>query len=145
MTTPGKTYIVEDPRIENTAKHRRWIEFAKKKALESDFPGPRMCAAIISGGRLISWGNNRPKSGSLKSKYYTKNQAMHAECSAIQGIDPKLLKGATVYVAGYAARRETSTWSSKCCESCQMLMKAYGIKRVIYHDKNWEPHIWRVN
>lgn len=121
------------------------MAFALKKAHESPFPGPRMASCVIRGGRLISWGCNRPSSGSLKNRHYDKNQAMHAELDALRNVDPKLVKGAILYVAGLCASKDIPTWSSLCCKSCQKVMKDYGIKAVIYHDKDFIPHIWRVS
>lgn len=143
--TPGKTYIVTDPVVANTGKHQRWMAFARKKAQESTFPGPRMGSVIVSGGRPIAWGTNRPSSGRLKDRNYDNNQAMHAELAAVLAADPESLKGAIVYVAGISYRKDADLWSSKCCNSCQKMLKSYGVRAVIYHDKDRIPHIWRVS
>lgn len=142
--TPGKNYIVTDPIIANTGKHQRWMAFARKKAQESTFPGPRMGSVIVSGGRPISWGTNKSSSGKLKDRNYDDNQALHAELDAVLSADPERLKGAILYVAGYRHKGQEPTWSSACCASCRKMLKSYGVKAVIYHDKNWTPHIWRV-
>ena len=142
--TPGKCYEITGPRIDDAGRHRRFMDLAKKKALESKFEGPRMSAILVRGGNAYSVGVNKAHSGILKSRHYGKNQAIHAEWDCVAGIDPKILKGATIYVAGVSAKSQNPTWSSFCCPSCQKVMKDCGIKRVIYHDKNWNLYVWNV-
>jgi len=144
MTTPGRLYEIHDPRIEASSRHRRFMDLAKKKALESKFNGPRMACVLSRGGSVYSIGVNKAHSGILKNKHYEKNQAIHAEMDCIMNIDPKILRGATLYVAGRSAKSGNATWSSACCSSCQKVMKDFGIKRVIYHDKDWNLYVWNV-
>lgn len=144
MTSPLKSYIITEPRIENTRRHQKMLALAKRKAVESNFNGPRMAAIVTKGGRVINWGTNKPQSGSLKSKHYTKNQALHAECDATRGIDPKVLRGATIYVYGFQPCRAQATWSSKPCSSCEALLRDLGIREVIFHNCDEQPHVLRI-
>lgn len=143
MTTPGKIYEITDPLI-TESRHARWMAYAIKIAERSDFPEQKMGAVVVKANRVIATGTNKAKSGSIKSKFYSKNQAHHAELDTLNGIPAEVLNGATIYVAGLSPNRCALTWSSKPCPSCQALLKSYGIRAAIYHDSQGRPHVWKV-
>lgn len=144
MTTPGKIYEITDPSIDGS-RHQRWINLARKIAERSTFPEQKMGAVVIKAGRVIATGVNKAKSGAVKSRFYNKNQAHHAELDCLNGIPDEILNGAVVYVAGLSPNRCNLVWSSKPCPSCQALLREHGIKAAIYHDSDGKPYIFRIN
>jgi deoxycytidylate deaminase len=127
--------------IESKGRHSRYIKLANKLAHKSDFYPYKMAAVVVRGGRVIGTGVNRQKQGVLKHPAYAL-KAIHSELDAILGIDPDLLRGSTVYVSGVS--KGNNLIKSAPCESCQQLMREYGIRAVVYHEKTGEVNTWRV-
>jgi deoxycytidylate deaminase len=128
-----KPYVIAEPKIQATERHRRFLNIAKKFAKRSEFPTAKMACVLTRGGRVISVGVNKERSGSLKHRAYTRNQAHHAELDSCYRVDPKLLRGATLYVAGFT-KSGLYCWSSRPCPSCIEMLKSFGVKMAIFHD-----------
>jgi deoxycytidylate deaminase len=143
--TPGRVYKIDEPII-TSKRHRSFMRLAEKKAMESKVRPYRMAAVLVKGSRVLSIGLNADHKGYLKSKHYKCNQNYHAECSALMQVDPELLRGATVYVAGLSPASDGSKlcWSSRPCPSCQALLHEYGIKSVIFHNNQGGLHMMKV-
>lgn len=135
MTSPLKTYVINEPKIEITDRHARFMGIAKKFAKRSTFPTARMASVLVRGGRILAIGTNKERSGSLKHNAYTRNQAHHAELDSCYRVDPKLLKGAILYVAGFT-RSGLDCWSSRPCSGCCAMLKSFGIRMAIFHDNS---------
>jgi deoxycytidylate deaminase len=145
--TPGRVYKIDDPRIEASSKHERGMNLARKAARQSNFPGERMACVLISGGRIISVGKNKAKSGHLKDKNYNKNQAHHSELDAVLSASKDSVRGSVAYIAGFTPNqsKEVPCWSSKPCEGCQAMLRDYGVKWAIFHDRVGNLYRWKVN
>lgn len=135
MTSPTHSYIIKEPKIEITERHERFMNIAKKFAKRSEFPTAKMACVITRGGRIISIGINKERSGHLKHKAYSCHQAHHAELDSCYRIDRKLLKGAILYVAGFT-KSGLDCWSSRPCNNCSTMLKSFGVRMVIFHDNN---------
>ena len=94
----------------------------------------QMIALLYKGGRLISVGVNKEEAA---PKTYIKdrraNLHLHAEISALHGIDKKDCKNGTIYVVGKT--RAENFLMSKPCWICLNWMYNMGIKRIVYHDR----------
>ena len=110
------------------------LRIATKKAAKSEFYRARMGAVVANKSRVLSTGIN-------EVRYYRScptprkwEDSLHAEQSAIL----KLLNsnrqheliGATVFISRIS--RSGTPMLAKPCEYCQELIKAVGIKRVVY-------------
>lgn len=84
----------------------------------------RVGAAVVKNGRVLSVGYNRTGYASRTPKAWSR----HAELSAI--IQAGDVRGATVYV--YRSYLNGSPGMAKPCETCSILLKEAGIKRVVY-------------
>ena len=147
MTTPGRLYAITDPRIEES-RHVRWMNVARKLAKTSLFPQERMgCVLVAPGGRPISRGTNQAKSGYLKNKNYTVNQAHHSELAAVLNANKDSVRGSTAYVAGYTPNKseDVPCWSSRPCEGCQAMLREYGVKYAVFHDRVGNLYKYKVS
>lgn len=110
------------------------LHIALKQAIRSEVRC-KHGAAISRGGRCLGQGHNtyrsHPKWGASKihSKSGREFFTIHAEAAAIrnavrQGIDPR---GSVMYVTRAGHDR-----MSRPCASCQLLLKKYGIRKVVY-------------
>jgi deoxycytidylate deaminase len=98
-----------------------------------------MGAILVKGGSILSVGLNRASPGVLKDKRYIE-KAVHAERDAIYGVDPKKLKGATVYVTGIT--KCGNLLKSEPCSICKAVLSDVGVKAVYYYHKNGEIGVW---
>lgn len=139
--TPGKKYIIQDPSVEE-ARHIRWLQTAAKMAHKSTYKKYKMAAICVRGGRIVGFGFNKDKDGSIKNKNYIA-RGHHAELDLILSLPREVLKGSTIYVAGLT-RSGALCWSSKPCPACQATLRSYGIKAAIYHDQYGKAYEWRT-
>lgn len=123
-------------------RHARYIRLAQKLAEKSDFINYRMSCVVVKGGRVIAIGINKPKSGLVKHPAYSQ-KAIHAELDAILMIDSSKLKGATVYIGGIT--KTGDLLKSAPCPLCQNLLKEYGIRCVVFHEKTGEIRSYKVS
>ena len=127
------------------ARHDRFIGLAQRLANKNDFPRLgakahmysqplyRMAAVVVQGARVVSIGVNKWGGGESKNRMYA-NRAIHGELDAIHGIDPALLRGATIYISGWS--KGNNLILSKPCDLCQRLIEQAGIKEIVYHDRD---------
>lgn len=139
--TPSKTYVIQDPSIEE-ARHLRWLHCAAKLALKSTYKKYKMAAICVRGGRIVGFGLNKDKDGSIKNKNYIA-RGHHAELDLILSLPKEVLKGSIIYVAGLT-KSGIFCWSSKPCPSCQATLRSYGVKAAIYHDQYGKAYEWRT-
>jgi deoxycytidylate deaminase len=126
----------------NYGRHTRYIRLAQKLAEKSDYINYRMSCVVVKGGRVIAVGINKLKSGIVKHPSYG-SKAIHAELDAILTIDPEKLKGATVYVGGIT--KTGGLLKSAPCPICQSLLREYGIRCVVFHEKTGEIRSYKVS
>jgi len=94
-------------------------------------------AIIVSGGRILSTGKNKYGSHRISRMYYPRHKkaTIHAELQAVLNVhNSELLKGSTLYSARIGRGRNTATMISTPCPSCIEVMKAFGIRDVVFHD-----------
>ena len=91
-----------------------------------------LLAMIVSGGRILSIAANEHKKSMFVDAYYASHCNAHAELGAIKQVRRKIdLRGAKMYVL--RVQRDHCTLAlARPCPSCQELLLAYGIKKVIY-------------
>ena len=134
------------------ARDYRFIEAARKAALESDFP-TRVGAIAVYGGRVIASAFSSQKTNPLQSKYniYRKFQTdcadclpkVHAEISLItklrrvQNIDLKRVK---VYV--YRVCKSRDKGLARPCKACLIALRDAGIRAVYYTTDFGYAHEW---
>lgn len=87
----------------------------------------KMGAVILdSKGRIISWGWNHHLS--------TDGPGNHAETHAIKRANPKRLPFSTIYTAGIRPKKHNFVYA-RPCSSCQQIIKAVGIEKMVWMDK----------
>lgn len=125
-------------------RHTRYLRLAEKIARKnSDFPTYKHAAVIVRGGRIISIGINKLRPGIAKHPAYAK-KAHHSELDAVLGIDPDILRGSTIYIAGISSRSGNLV-TSKPCECCQQMLRDYNIKTAVYHTGEGTVEFWKVS
>lgn len=86
---------------------------------------PKVGAAIVRGGRVLSVGFNRPGSSKLSASRYSR----HAEVAAIiAGGD---VRGGTIYVFRSHAKTGVPLLA-KPCRDCQDALELAGIRKVVF-------------
>jgi deoxycytidylate deaminase len=91
-----------------------------------------LAAVLVSGGRVLSIGTNQQRSCELVQAFRKNSwNNLHAECAAILKVRRKIdLTGSKIYVARITPSNKISCAAP--CEMCLDVIRAYGIKRVIY-------------
>lgn len=104
------------------------IRLAVKQAAKSNCLH-KLGAVIVKNGRVLSVGYNE-----IRYSHFTKKGTVHAEEAAIiklmQAKDFASLAGSTLYVTRVSPAGKTAL--SKPCSRCMELIKAVGIKKVVY-------------
>jgi len=117
-------------------KNKRYIEFAKRVAEQSDYGKFRHGAVLVKGSsvRSISCNKHRHCSFGARFRKDGRGQAtLHAELGAILGMERSTTQGSTVYVA--RINREGEARISKPCPMCEAAMRHVGVRRVYYTNK----------
>lgn len=108
----------------------------------------RHCAILFKNSNLISIGRNKKTLPSFLKEidlilganklFYTKNGVgfIHAEVDAIlkAGLNQKKSRGSTCFV--YGESRAGNLLNSKPCRRCMIILNHFGIKRIIYSNKD---------
>lgn len=110
-------------------RHSNWIRVAIRHAEKSEVRHYKHAALLVKGGRVISIGINRNKSGCLGDPLYGL-KGWHSELDALLSVDPDMVCGATLYVAGIS--RGKNVIKSKPCRYCQEFINKYNLKDVYY-------------
>lgn len=101
---------------------------------KSDHKYHKLSAVLLYKGRPINFGFNSLRTDP-KIKKYSQVKAMHAEMSVIFGVKNKeILKHCTMVI--FREDREGNPAMAKSCDSCETIMREYGIKKVIYSTKD---------
>lgn len=95
--------------------------------------GYRLGCVIASKGEVISVGCNSTKTHPIAAQLGYRFSALHAELSAVLGIDEKDLQGCTAYVG--RANRQGMTLLAKPCPICMNVLVTCGIRNVWYTNK----------
>ena len=96
-------------------------------------------AAIYKGSRLISIGWAQDKT---HPKVHSIFRWQHAEMSALVGTKKVDLSSATIYVARIIKSGEYRI--AKPCEDCERILRAAGLKNVVYTDRNGQIQKMRL-
>jgi deoxycytidylate deaminase len=91
----------------------------------------RIGAIVIQGKSIVGTGFNKAKTHPLISRK-SPHKKLHAEISAIIGVDRKNLVGATMYV--YRELLDGSIGICRPCCDCQEILQEAGIRIVHYTD-----------
>ena len=89
----------------------------------------RVGCVIVNKNMPISCGFNNMKKTHPRARRY-KFPFLHAELSALIGVDGTKLNGAVAYVG--RVRRNTRTGLAKPCSCCEDELRRMGIKRVYF-------------
>lgn len=83
-----------------------------------------MSAVLSDHVGIVCWGWNVPHNDS----------SIHAEQLCLKRANPKRIKGSTITIAGIR-RKSGRLVAAYPCKQCLPLLRAYGVKRVQFHDK----------
>lgn len=125
-------------------REEQFADIAFRNAMSQDLVGKaRVCAAIILGNRLISFGRNQKKTHPIQQEYKKNDQAinLHAEIDAIiralKFISVDDLAKSTLIIArakkaGSKHRDPFVYGLAKPCAGCRAAIAAYRIRKVIW-------------
>lgn len=118
----------------NETRHRKYLDLALKVALRCPYENRyRLGCVIVQRGVPVSIGwNNEHKTHPRASKYNF--QRLHAELSALIGVEHSLLHRATAYVA--RPRKISRTGLARPCPLCEQELFQSGISRIYYTTNN---------
>lgn len=115
----------------------RYMELAKRVAMQSAFPDYRHGAVLVKGGSVRNTAHNKDNFCSFGKRFQKTHggrTTVHAELGVILGLDRSITSGATIYVARVGKLEDYRM--SKPCSMCHAAMKHVGIKRVVYTINN---------
>ena len=105
-----------------------FLEIAEKISSRSDCRH-KHGALLVSGGRIINSGHNRNKYCSFGQRFRGHGRGLatvHAEISAVLGVDRSKTAGSDLFVAREGRKL------SKPCDMCIDVLRFVGISRVYY-------------
>ena len=126
-------------------KNKRYIEFAKRVAEQSNYGKFRHGAVLVKGSSVRNISCNKHRHCSFGARFRREGAGeatLHAELGAILGMARTTTTGATVYVA--RINKEGEARISKPCSMCENAMRHVGVKRVVYTDKNGKIESMRL-
>lgn len=120
----------------------RFLEFAKQQATEHKYDDSmeyRLCAVIVSGGRILSVGYNKRNLNGFVRHYQSNVRefccATHAEQDAVLSIRKKIdLTGSKMFVVRLNANGGYAM--SRSCSMCVKVLRGYGIQKSYYSINN---------
>ena len=123
--------------MEQITVHNRIQDMAKTLANLSDHH-MRVGAVIVKGRRVIAGGHNKNKTHTIirnKIDKYSLVDKLHAEMTAILKARTDL-DGAKIYVLRICPDNVVGTGLSRPCSLCMRLIRAAGIKEIVYTTGN---------
>jgi deoxycytidylate deaminase len=117
-------------------KNKRYIEFAKRAAEQSNYGKFRHGAVLVKGSSVRSISCNKHRHCSFGARFRKEGHGeatLHAELGAILGLERSTTQGSTVYVA--RINREGEARISKPCAMCEAAMRHVGVRRVYYTNR----------
>lgn len=107
---------------------QRYFNIAKKLSRKSDHPRYKLGCVIVNKRDVIGWGHNKHHTHPASPHAF---RYIHAEFSAILGMDPAELRNSIAFV--YRENRSSGRVGiAKPCPSCQRMLCSCGIKRVYF-------------
>jgi len=105
----------------------RIFSLARRLSRKSNHPHYKLGCVIFSKRNIIGVGHNQLKTHTKSPHPY---HYIHAEFSAIIGVDAADLYGADVFV--YMERRSGTIGRAKPCKTCHKMLADLGIREVHY-------------
>lgn len=102
----------------------------------SEHPLYRIGSVIFKGSRIFSSGHNSFRSSTIPIKYKRFEHTLHAEQSALNGVNWETLKGASILVIRYNTSGNMSLGYP--CKYCMESIKHVGIKFLYYSTRKGE-------
>lgn len=125
---------------------RRYLELAKRQALQSPFRRQQHGCIIVKGGRIINSAHNNVCYSRFANRFRDPNigghASRHAEIRAVLGIDVSQTRGATAVVVRINGDGEFCL--SRPCEMCISVLEFVGIKKIVYTKDNNKIGIERL-
>lgn len=116
-----------------TGKQRRYLEKARKIAMESPSPDYRHGAVLVKGGSVINTSCNELRHVNWGNRFRNHDcghATQHAELGAVLGIARDVTHNSVIYVARVGRLGDFRL--SKPCPMCMSVMKHVGVKKVVY-------------
>lgn len=114
-------------------KKKSYFALAAKMACQSTYDSYRHGAVLVKGGSVISVGFNKENTcsfGQRFRKFKTGNATLHAELSAVLGLDRSATDKADIYVVRVGRLYDFKM--SKPCPMCEEVLRFCGVSRVFY-------------
>lgn len=118
-------------------RHQRWINLCYRLAHKSKSPHYKHCAILVRGGRVVSIGINKLKSGYFADPLY-ELKGWHSEADCLLSTSKEKVNGSVLYVAGLS--KANNPVNSKPCPYCQQFINKFDLKEVYYADENKQVH-----
>lgn len=110
---------------------QKFFDLARRLSKHSTHHQHRHGCVIVDKNRVISVGFNKDKT---HTKSIHKWNFLHAEISALIGLEFEKTKGCTAYI--YREDKSGNPAMSRPCEACFLALKLAGIKRIFYSIHN---------
>ncbi len=123
----------------------KFVQLAKRAALQGSYGGYKHGAVLIKGGSIINISHNKDKFCSFGSRFRKRNEGtatLHAELGCILNLDRNLTSGTTIYVV--RVNREGHFRMSKPCSMCQTALQHVGVKKVFYSNERGEIDSYKL-
>ncbi len=120
-----------------------YFKLAQRASFESNFRIKVGAVLVGRNGKPISIGHNIATKTHPLTEKFGKFNTIHAEIDCIVGNNRDLLKDSTIYV--YREKFDGSVAISKPCNMCESILRQFGIKKVIYTNRDGEFSIMKLN
>lgn len=119
-----------------TEREQRYIKEALAVSCKSDYERVHIGTVLVRKNEIIGRGVNLNRPHPLQYKYNTKARRpesahrLHSEVHALISGRADLVKGSVAYIA----RMDKTGRMAMCrpCEACEMALKEFGVKAVVY-------------
>lgn len=116
-----------------SGRTKRYIDLARKVAVNSAFPEHKHGAILVKGGSVLNVAFNANKFVPWGNRFRSKScghATHHAELGCVLGIAREKTQGAVVYVVRIGRMGDMK--NSKPCPMCEQILRHVGVKKVIY-------------
>jgi tRNA(Arg) A34 adenosine deaminase TadA len=133
--------LIIPPNYEGMSKKKQgYFALAAKTANESTYGNYRHGAVLVKGGNVISIGFNRNSHCTFAQRFRKEqegNATLHAELSAILGLDKSQTRNADIYVVRVGNLGDFKM--SKPCPMCFQALKFVGVSRAFFSidEQSW--------
>jgi deoxycytidylate deaminase len=111
-----------------------YMMLARKESLKSNFKH-KIGAILVKGGTVISKGYNQIRFSKDIKEFAKWDNSLHAERECLRKVDKDKVRGGVIYI--YREHKNGETALALPCEYCFEMLKSYGVKKIVFSQKDY--------